>query len=94
MAEDEDLEVLRVLAAAMLASADDESNEGADSEVEEGPHRPIVPGRSERESGFPTPRVNGPTATGCPHDERVVRLLATDRPRPATPVPVSDDPWR
>jgi hypothetical protein len=55
MAEDEDLEVLRVLVAAMLASADDESNEGADNEVEEGPHRPIVPGRSERESGFPTP---------------------------------------
>jgi hypothetical protein len=55
MAEDEDLEVLRVLVAAMLASADDESNEGADNEVEEGQHRPIVPGWYERESGFLSP---------------------------------------
>jgi hypothetical protein len=39
----------------MLASADDESNEGPDNEVEEGPHRPIVPGRSQRESGYSTP---------------------------------------
>jgi len=55
MAEDEDLEVLRVLVAARLASADDESNEGADKEVEEGQHRPIVPGWYERESGFLSP---------------------------------------
>ena len=33
MAEDEDLEVLRVLVAAMLASADEETDEGADDEV-------------------------------------------------------------
>jgi hypothetical protein len=38
-----------------LASADEETDEGADDEVEERPHRPIVPGLSERESGFPTP---------------------------------------
>jgi hypothetical protein len=55
MAEDEDLEVLRVLVAAMLASADDESNDGVGDEVEERPHRPIVPGWYERESGFPSP---------------------------------------
>jgi hypothetical protein len=55
MAENEDLEVLASVVPAMLASADDESNEGVDNEVEEGPHRPIVPGLSERESGFPTP---------------------------------------
>src|SRR5664280_1679728 len=55
MAEDEDLEVLCVLVAAMLASADDESNEGADNEVEERPHRPIPPGWHERESGFLSP---------------------------------------
>ena len=58
MAEDEDLEVLRVLVAAMLASADDESNEGADNEVEEGQHRPIVPGCYERESGFLSPTAS------------------------------------
>jgi hypothetical protein len=38
-----------------LATADEETDEGADDEVEERPHRPIVPGLSERESGFPTP---------------------------------------
>jgi len=38
-----------------LATADEETDEGADDEVEEGQHRPIAPGVSERESGFPTP---------------------------------------
>ena len=31
------------------------AREGAGDEVEERPHRPIAPGLSERESGFPTP---------------------------------------
>jgi len=42
-----------------LASADEETDEGADDEVEERPHRPIVPGLSERESGLPTPTGSG-----------------------------------
>ena len=55
MVEDEDLEVLRALVPATMVTADEETHEGADDEVEERPHRPIVPGLSERESGFPTP---------------------------------------
>jgi hypothetical protein len=55
MAEDEDLEVLESVGSTRLSSADEETDEGADDEVEEGQHRPIVPGLSERESGFPTP---------------------------------------
>ena len=55
MAEDEDLEVLASVVLALLATADEETDEGADDEVEEGQHWPIVPGLSERESGFPTP---------------------------------------
>jgi hypothetical protein len=54
MAEDEDLEVLASADLALLATADEETGKGADDEVEERPHRPIVPGLSERESGFPT----------------------------------------
>jgi hypothetical protein len=50
-----DLEVLASVVSALLATADEETDEGADDEVEEGQHRPIVPGLSERESGFPTP---------------------------------------
>jgi hypothetical protein len=59
MAEDEDLEVLASVVSALLASADEETDEGADDEVEERPHRPIVPGLSERESGLPTPTGSG-----------------------------------
>ena len=55
MAEDEDLEVLASAVLALLATADEETGKGSDDEVEERPHRPIVPGLSERESGFPTP---------------------------------------
>jgi hypothetical protein len=55
VAEDEDFQVLGVLVAAVLAAADYDGDESTGDEVEEGPHRPIVPGRSERESGFPTP---------------------------------------
>jgi len=54
MAEDEDLEVLGSVGATTLATADEETDEGADNEVEERPHRPIVPGRSQRESAFLT----------------------------------------
>jgi len=54
MAEDEDLEVLASAVLALLATADEETGEGSGDEVEERPHRPIVPGRSESESGFPT----------------------------------------
>ena len=53
VAENEDLEVLGSVLA-LLATADEETDEGADDEVDERPHRPIVPGLSERESGFPT----------------------------------------
>jgi hypothetical protein len=55
MAENEDLEVLGSVSSTRLSSADEETDEGADNEVEEGQHRPIVPGLSDRESGFPTP---------------------------------------
>jgi hypothetical protein len=48
VAEDEDLEVLRVLVSATLGSAGEEAHEGANDDVEERPHRPIVPGRSAR----------------------------------------------
>ena len=40
MAEDEDLEVLASVVSALLATADEETDEGADDEVEERPHRP------------------------------------------------------
>jgi len=64
VAEDEDLEVLGAVVSALLATADEGADdEGADDEVEERPHRPIVPGLSERESGFLTPTgSNGPPA--------------------------------
>src|SRR5664280_3777789 len=55
VAEDEDLELLGSVGAALLATADEETDEGADDEVEERPHRPIVPGLSERESALLTP---------------------------------------
>src|ERR1035437_1058638 len=42
VAEDEDLEVLRVLVALTEISDDDEANESPDDKVEERPHRPIV----------------------------------------------------
>jgi hypothetical protein len=60
MAEDEDLEVLGPVVLALLATADEETREGSGDEVEERPHRPIVPGLSERESGFPTLTGIGP----------------------------------
>jgi len=64
MAENEDLEVLGSVGSTRPSSADEETDEGADDEVEEGQHRPIVPGLSERESGFPTP--TGKDTTGGP----------------------------
>ena len=54
MTEDEDLKVLASADLALLATADEETGKGTDDEVEERPLRPIVPGLSERESGFPT----------------------------------------
>jgi len=69
MAEDEDLEVLGSVGSARLSSAYEETDEGADDEVGEGQHRPIVPGLSERESGFPTP-------TGCSSRSGAVSLRA------------------
>jgi hypothetical protein len=55
VAEDEDLEVLGSVGATRLSGTDEETGEGADDEVDERQHRPIVPGPSERESGFLTP---------------------------------------
>jgi hypothetical protein len=52
VAEDEDLEVLGAVIMAMLASADEDPNEGAGHEVEEGPHRPIVPVDLSTNRGF------------------------------------------
>jgi hypothetical protein len=42
MAQDEDLEVLGPVVLALLATADEETDESAGDEVEERPHRPIV----------------------------------------------------
>ncbi len=58
--ENEDLEVLGPVVSATLATADEETDEGADDEVEEGQHRPIVPGLSDRKSGFSTPTRPSP----------------------------------
>jgi hypothetical protein len=69
MADDEDLEVLASVVSALLATADEETDEGADDEVEEGQHRPIVPGLSERESGFPTPTGRGLSRRSYPDGE-------------------------
>jgi hypothetical protein len=44
MAEDEDLEVLGSAVLARLSSTAEEMHESARDEVEERPHRPIVPG--------------------------------------------------
>jgi hypothetical protein len=55
MAENEDLKVLASVVLALLASANEETDKGSGDEVGERPHRPIVPGLSERESGFPIP---------------------------------------
>jgi len=55
VAENQDLEVLGAVVSVTLATADEETDESVGDEVDERPHRPIVPGRSERESGFPTP---------------------------------------
>jgi hypothetical protein len=62
MAEDEDLEVLGPVVLALLATADEETGKGSGDQVEERPHRPIVPGLSEREPGFPT--LTGPGSAG------------------------------
>jgi hypothetical protein len=55
MAQDEDLEVLRALVVSVTPAAGEETDEGPDDKVEERPHRPILPGRSDRDSGLPTP---------------------------------------
>jgi len=65
MVEDEDLEILGSVGSTRLFSAYEETDEGADDEVEERPHRPIVPGLSERESGFPTPTGSLGRPTDC-----------------------------
>ena len=62
VAEDEDLEVLGAVVPATPAGADDAGDEGAEEQVDERPHQPIVPGRSERELGFPTPTGLAPRA--------------------------------
>ena len=73
MAENEDLEVPGSVDSTSPSSPDEETDEGADDDVEEGQHRPIAPGLSERESGFPTP--TGP------------RDLAEPTPEADTPAP-------
>ena len=55
MAEDEDLEVLGSVVSTRPPSAEEETDEGADDGVEEGQHRPIVPGPPEREIGVSDP---------------------------------------
>jgi hypothetical protein len=81
MAENEDLEVLGSVDSTSPSSPDEETDEGADDEVEEGQHRPIVPGLSERESGFPTPTGRlGERRVGLEVRDRV-DLIATGEGR-------------
>jgi len=78
MAEDEDLELLGSVGATTSATADEETDEGSGDEVEERPHRPIVPGLSERESGFSTPtghRCDPQRVPTTVHDEEINRQL-------------------
>jgi hypothetical protein len=44
VAQDQDLEVLGAVVMARLSSADDAGDEGTDQQVDERPHRSIVPG--------------------------------------------------
>jgi len=44
VAEDEDLEVLGSVVPVRSTTTDEQTDEGADDEVEERPHQPIVPG--------------------------------------------------
>jgi hypothetical protein len=44
VAEDEDLEVLASVVPVRSTTTDEQTDEGADDEVEERPHQPIVPG--------------------------------------------------
>jgi hypothetical protein len=44
MAENEDLEVLGSVGPVRSTTTDEQTDEGADDEVEERPHQPIVPG--------------------------------------------------
>jgi predicted pyridoxine 5'-phosphate oxidase superfamily flavin-nucleotide-binding protein len=73
MAEDEDLEVLASPVLALLATADEETGEGSGDEVEEDDTQPIVPGLSERESGFPIPTGLGLPARRAARDRRACR---------------------
>jgi len=61
--EDEDLEVLGSVVSATPSTADEETDECADDEVEEGQQRPIVPGCPIANRGFRPPRAtqNFPT---------------------------------
>jgi hypothetical protein len=52
MAEDEDLEVLGSVVSARLSSASEEMDKSAGDEVEEGPHRSIVPMDPSANRGF------------------------------------------
>jgi hypothetical protein len=53
-AEDEHLQVFGSVSATSQSSDDEETDERAGDRID-GEHWPIVPGLSERESGFPTP---------------------------------------
>ncbi len=55
MAQDQDLEVPGPIVPATLATADDETHESADDEVEQGEHQPIV-GVLIANRGFRPPR--------------------------------------
>jgi hypothetical protein len=52
MAEDEDLEVLGSVVPVRSTTTDEQTDEGADNEVEEGPHRSIVPMDPSANLGF------------------------------------------
>ena len=55
MAEDQDLEVLRSVVSAPVATADEETGEHSDDEVQGGTASAHRTGRPHRESGFLTP---------------------------------------
>jgi hypothetical protein len=52
MAENEDLEVPGAVVPVRSTTRDEQTDEGADGEVDERPHQPIVPGCSNANRGF------------------------------------------
>jgi hypothetical protein len=79
MPENEDLEVPGSVVSATPSTADEETGEGAEDEVEKRQHRPIVAGLFDRESEFPTP--TGIDAVRVSPDPPILNRLSLPRGR-------------